>query len=264
MDAFSQSRHEFFSKHVSKYEKGIEIGPSYRPTFPKKDEWNIFIVDTMDKQDLIKKYQDDENITNSMIDSIEDVDLVWNGSSDLKASMTTEVDFVIACHVIEHQVCLITFLNMTERLTSEAGLLFLAIPHRELMFDYYRNESTISDALSAYFFTDAHNLRMRLDEILLTALLENRNSWDSEFSKMSALNNKHPRKINTGEQLIELLKNTINSPNEASYVDRHRWVFSPDTFSILIQQLFDLGLSSWKVSDITLGVDCEFLVVLKK
>ena len=53
MGAFSQSRHEFVSKHVSKYEKGIEIGPSYRPTFPKKDDWNIFIVDTMDKQDLI-------------------------------------------------------------------------------------------------------------------------------------------------------------------------------------------------------------------
>ena len=264
MDAFSLSRHEFFSKHVSKFEKGIEIGPSYRPTFPKKDDWNIFIVDTMDKQDLIKKYQEDPNITKSMIESIEDVDLVWDGSSDLKASMSNEVEFVIACHVIEHQVCLIAFLNMAERLTSNGGLLFLTIPHNELMFDYYRNKGTISDVLTAYFFTEAHNFRMRLDEILLTALLENRNSWDSEFSKMNTLNNKRPQKINTEKQLTELLKNIINSPSEVSYVDRHRWVFSPESFNTLIQQLFDLGLSNWKVSSIAPGIDCEFMVVLEK
>jgi 2-polyprenyl-3-methyl-5-hydroxy-6-metoxy-1,4-benzoquinol methylase len=70
-----------------------------------------------------------------MFDSIEPVDLAWDGKPAMGDFLHDKYDWFVACHVIEHQTCLISFLQDIEQVTLNGGWLVLAIPNKDLMFD---------------------------------------------------------------------------------------------------------------------------------
>jgi SAM-dependent methyltransferase len=262
LDPTLRKRYEYFEKFTAKDLSGIEIGPSYRPTFSKSEGWKTLIIDTLDKEELISKYGSDSHITYEMIQSIENVDLVWDGKFDWTKNLSNSYSWVVACHVIEHQVDLIAFLNQISRAVQEDGFLFLAIPNKNLMFDFFRKESDLTDVLTAYLFPEVHNLRSKLDEVRLTCLLDGRNAWSRDWAKNNLT--KQPKVINDENKIKQEVHSIIHNPLENEYVDRHRWVFSPSSFSLIIKQLRDLDLAHWEVVDLIDGEDCEFLAVLRK
>ena len=242
----------------------MEIGPSYRPTFAKADGWNTFIIDTSSKIELVQKYRTDLNITETMLDSIESVDYVWNGRDDWDKVIGGSFDWVVACHVIEHQLDMIGFLNQIARMVVRQGFLFLAIPNKNLMFDYYRRESDFTDVLAAHLFPDAHNFKSRIDEILFTCLLDGRNAWAEDYAEKKRSLNQLPSIINSQKDIKSSVESIMKNPLETKYVDRHRWAFTPSTFQNLLLELLEHGLCDWQVVEFASGEDCEFLVVLKK
>lgn len=89
--------------------KGLEIGPSHNPIAPKKKGFDVQIIDHLDRDGLIKKYESHVNLGVN-ITNIEDVDYVWSGQplSEL-VGLKYHYDWIIASHVIEHVPDLITF-----------------------------------------------------------------------------------------------------------------------------------------------------------
>lgn len=62
-------------RHIFKDGHGIEIGPSHNPVAPKKEGYQVHIIDHMNREQLINKYKDHHvNLKN-----IEEVDFVWQG-----------------------------------------------------------------------------------------------------------------------------------------------------------------------------------------
>ena len=71
------SRNEMLLSFVNKRGVGLEIGPSYNPVAPKKDGYNVTIVDHTDAKSLRKKYLE----MGVNVEKIEDVDIIWNSGS---------------------------------------------------------------------------------------------------------------------------------------------------------------------------------------
>jgi hypothetical protein len=264
MDAFSNARNQFFGTYIAQLSHGIEIGPSYRPTFSKSDGYQTFVIDVQDQLSLVSKYSVDPNINEEMIKRIESVDLVWDGATPLSGLLKVKYDWLVACHVIEHQTCLISFLQDIGQITSNEGKLLLAVPSRDLMFDYYRPVSTIGDVVTAKMDSRSHNLKARVDELFYTSLLAGLNAWSTDFAESVKIENIVPEPCANPTNLQTLLAKIISDPWEDSYVDRHRWVFTPKSFEALISILHQVGLSPWQIESVQPGIDCEFMAVLKK
>ena len=85
---------------------GLEIGPNHNPVAPKREGFNVHILDHLSASDLKEKYK--EHGVN--LDNIEDVDFVWKGEPLTALIGKNECyDWIIASHVIEHVPDLFTF-----------------------------------------------------------------------------------------------------------------------------------------------------------
>ena len=49
------NRNEKILAHINKAGFGLEIGPSHNPVAPKKEGYNVSIIDHMTKQELLVK-----------------------------------------------------------------------------------------------------------------------------------------------------------------------------------------------------------------
>jgi len=68
-------RKEKILRHINKNGTGIEIGPSYNPIAPKKEGYNVHIIDHLSKEELLVKYKDFQ----VDLKKIEEVDFIWKG-----------------------------------------------------------------------------------------------------------------------------------------------------------------------------------------
>ena len=150
MDDYQTSRSRVFAPYVDKLARGIEIGPGYRPTFPKAQGYSITVIDHCPTEDLIAKYQMDQTVPDELVRQIEPVDVVWSGGSysDLPG-LAGNADYVAASHVIEHATDVCGFLQDCASLLKPGGLLLLAIPDRNFVLDCYRPPSTLGCAAGA-------------------------------------------------------------------------------------------------------------------
>jgi hypothetical protein len=79
---------------------GLEIGPLHRPVAPKRDGYQVDILDYSDAEALREKYRPDPHVDASLI---EDVDYVSDGRSMLDViGERAKYDWIVASHVIEH------------------------------------------------------------------------------------------------------------------------------------------------------------------
>lgn len=262
-DIEQEKRLDFFSQFVHKKSFGLELGPSYRPTFTKSEGWNVKTLDHCNTSELKAKYLADPNTPNELVDRIEPVDFVWQGQPYLDIpGMESNFDYVVACHVIEHQFDLVQFLDDIASVIKEQGLLLLAVPQRSLMFDSARPLSTLGDVVIAHKDKALYDLKVYLDETSLRVgrneigcwIGDYRNNPDSELSFIYS-------GLETNELFQELIGD-YQPPSE--YRDGHRWVFEPETLEYLISQLRAAGLTDFKVKERGQGFGCEFFLVLEK
>src|SRR5262249_55025860 len=137
--------------------RGLEIGPCYGPIAPKRAGFNVEILDHLDRDALIRKYQGRPDLD---LDRIEPVDYIWNGESYAELiGKTKHYDWIIASHMIEHTPDLIGFLGDCDCILKDTGVLSLVIPDARYCFDHFRPLTGLSKII------DAHLNRQRIHTV---------------------------------------------------------------------------------------------------
>ena len=244
------NRNEKVLKFINKNGYGIEIGPSHNPIAPKKEGYNVHIIDHMDRRDLISKYNDHP----VNLDNIEDVDFVWDGESyDDLTGNSKYYDWIIASHVIEHTPDLIGFLNDCDSILKNDGVLSLVVPDKRFCFDYHRPITGISKIIDSYFQKNKIHTPGAVAEYFLNVVSKDGNiAWDS-------LSN---GKYNFIHDLNDAQHYIAKVAEEKKYVDVHSWVFVPNSFRLIIQDLYRLGFIKFKEVVFFPTDGCEFYITL--
>jgi SAM-dependent methyltransferase len=239
-------RRDLMTKALDLKGLGLEIGPSHRPLLPKRNGYDIRVADHLDQAGLKAKY-DGIRAT----DGIEVVDYVLTGSR-LVPTIDDKFDYIIASHVLEHTVCLVSFLQDCGELLKPGGKLSLAVPDRRYMFDFFRDRSTLPRVVEIYDArTEVHSRGSVIDHHLNVVSKGGRISWwngaEGEFKNVHGL----PEALQRGK-LAEA----------GEYVDVHNWVFTPNHLRLLLSDLYDLGLITLREDTFVNTRGSEFFLTL--
>ena len=246
------TRNEKILAHINKNGHGIEIGPSHAPIAPKKDGYRVDIIDHMSREGLLTKYQDH----NVNLDNIEEVDYVWNGKTYAELTgKPKHYDWIIASHVIEHTPDLIDFLINCDAVLKDEGVLALVIPDKRYCFDHFRPITGISSIIDKHLSTNKiHSAGTVAEYFLNVATKEGELGWHAHTDGMFKL----------VHALDEARTNMQTVCEQQAYIDVHAWCFVPHSFRLLINDLYDLGLISFKEVNFQPTDGYEFYITLSR
>lgn len=245
-------RKEIILQHVNRDGFGLEIGPSHNPITPKREGFQVEILDHLNKEELIEKYEPHEVNT----DNIEDVDYIWGGEPYSKLTgKTNYYDWIIASHVIEHTPDFIGFINECDSILKDDGVLSLAVPDKRFCFDYFRPLTGISKIIDHHLLKSSkHSFGSVVDFKLNVVSKSGQIAWDS-----NSIGNDFKFLYGT-DHANDFLKKS----DPHTYIDVHAWCFTPNSFRLLIQDLNTLNLISLKETDFYPTQGCEFFITLSR
>jgi O-antigen biosynthesis protein len=230
---------------------GLEIGPSHNPLTPKKQGFNVHVLDHAPVEDLREKYK----LHNVVLENIEEVDFVWQGEPLFELIGNVECyDWIIASHVIEHTPDMITFLEECERLLKPGGILSLVIPDKRYCFDYFNPVTWTGELLDAY---DQKRKRPSPGKVFEhcagACYLNGKFAWSKGTTGLFTIGD-----FNDARNAWE------KSTKTNEYIDVHNWRFTPASFRLLLSDLQSLGLTKLSVVKEFDTTGCEFFVILSK
>lgn len=240
-------------KHIKIDGKGLEIGPSHNPLAPRKEGYDVQIIDHASKEQLIEKYKDH----NVNLNNIEEVDYIWSGENfEELTGKSNYYDYIIASHLIEHIPDLIRFLQDCATVLNDNGLISLVIPDKRYCFDHFRPISGLSKIIDSYYLNRTIHSPGSVAEYYLNVVSNNgKIAWD----------------INETEENYTFVHSLINAKEgidsvveKKIYLDVHAWCFTPSSFRLIIHDLFSLNLISLKETCFFDTEGCEFYVTLGK
>ena len=244
------TRQDKLLKYIDKAGLGLEIGPSYSPIAPKRDGFNVIIVDVKDQDQLREHYKQHHVNT----DNIEKVDYIWRGETYRELlGQSSQLHWIIASHVIEHSTDLIGFLNNCDEILRDDGVLAMAIPDKRVCFDYFRPITGLGKVIDTHLNSKSYHSPGTVMEFMLNATrrggqiawdMSNKGAWDLICTVDDAKTH-----------LAQCLK-------EPSLVDAHAWCFTPTSFRLLINDLHTLGFIKMKEVAWLPTEGCEFFAVL--
>ena len=213
---------------------GLEIGGGYNPV-AAKDTYRVDHLDHADQAGLIAKY-DAQGIDTSRI---QHVDYVWSGQSYRELVGEKRYDWIVASHVIEHVPDPIHFLNDCAAILAEDGVLSLAVPDKRVCFDYYRPPTGLARLVDAFVRGDTRTtVGAVVEHHLYAAAADGVIAWDDAFAHEA------PRFVHTVEQVRWLYEQMVHDRNAvAQSQDVHAWAFTPQSFRLVVEDLFQLGLT---------------------
>jgi len=235
---------------------GLEIGPSYNPILPKSSGARIKTIDHLNHEGLVQKYS--KHLSADLLDRIEEVDYIWSGESltELIGEKNT-FDYIIASHSIEHTTDLIGFIRDCENLLKPNGVLSLIVPDKRFCFDRFKPLSTVGMVLDAYLKREnIHSPGTMLDHLCYEVVRgDNILGWDSTHTE--------PLKLHHAD--LDLVRNEMEEVIEkTSYLDCHRWIFTPKSFALLIQDLRELNYHNLSEIGSFETAGFEFFISLSK
>ncbi|EQD27294.1 Methyltransferase type 12 domain protein, partial [mine drainage metagenome] len=231
--------------------KGLEIGPSHNPIAPKRDGYDVEIVDHLNQDQLREKYADQGVDTSK----IEPVDFVWNGEPlDQLVRRKSHYDWIVASHLMEHVPNPIAMLQQCHEILKPNGVLSLVVPDKRYCFDYFRPISSTGDLLDAYELSRTRPSRGQMfDHFASAASREGAISWGRD-GKGGA------------DSLIHGLASAVEiyASTRSDYVDVHCWCFTLSSFELIIADLRELGLTRFAIKERFDTEAGEFYVSLAK
>ena len=246
------NRKEKILKHIDATGKGLEIGPGYNPTAPKKDGFSVQSIDHMCREDLVNKYKKEQVDT----ENIEEVDFVWHGEP--YAELTGKKDYydwIIASHLIEHTPDLIGFLNDCDSILKDTGVISLAIPDKRYCFDHFRPATSIARIIDSHLQNSrVHTPGTAAEYYLNGVLKEGAIAWEEG----------HAGEYSFRHSLEEAVGKFESAVKGTEYDDIHSWCFVPHSFRLIIHDLYCLGLIPFKELDFYLTEGCEFFAILSR
>ena len=227
---------------LSKFEKmtfginlegvGLEIGPSHSPILPKCKGYNVEILDHASADELKRKYAQ-LGIHEYKLKNIEHVDYVWTGGAlDELTKKTDYYDYIVASHVVEHTPDLISFLSQCEKMLKSGGVLSLAVPDKRYCFDCLRPLTTTGDVMQAYYDKRVrHTPGTIFDHFSMVAFRNGCHTWNKDDKSQLAY-------VHTVQEAMDLAEKARISEE---YIDVHNWVFVPDSFRLIANDLNSTG-----------------------
>jgi SAM-dependent methyltransferase len=225
--------------------RGLEIGASWRPILPKAKGYDVRVADHLDQAGLVAKY-DGLRPT----DAIETVDYVLTGRG-LADAIDERFDWIVGSHVLEHTVCLVTFLRDAETLLGPGGILSLAVPDRRYCLDRFRDRTSLGRVIDVFRASPAVHSEGSILEFYLSVVTKGGAiSWDATES--GAFRQHHT--------LEEARKKAAIAA--AEYVDVHNWVFTPNHLRLMLVDLRTLGFIGLREVAFHETVGSEFYIAL--
>ena len=250
---------EFALSGIDKQSKILEIGPSKFPMYPKRDGYDVEIVDYVAEEELKKIYAGDKETA-----TIEKVDFICSGQYAKNIGKEKNYDVIAASHVIEVVVDFIETLNDFSFLLKDNGVVKLVIPDKRYEYDCFREVTSIRSMLDSHFLLKQNNntIGCEVDCFLHKTLIDGLGVDFPVYGLLLADAFKHEYEVN---ECLFLAKEIMKSYKKEEYKHVQTWVFTPKSFELLIYQLNILGLIDLSVESIyTRKNGFEFYVNLKK
>lgn len=250
-------------RHVERREKlvgGIdlssavcaEIGALCNPVLTKADA-NVVYIDYADAEALRKHYSGNPSVDP---DRIVETDAIW-GDQTLSAALKKPVNFIVASHVVEHVPDLVSWLNELHSALTEGGQVRLAIPDRRFTFDFLRRETELSDVLAAYLTSPRVPQPVAILDYFLNATeVDAAAAWRGEVTAGN---------LGRSDTFDAAMAKARESFESGVYHDAHCWVFTPQSFAVLIGQLSAHGLVNFACENFydTEWNNIEFFVAMR-
>ncbi len=225
--------------------KVLEIGPYYSPSLKGA---NVKYFDVLDKGGLEKKAA----IDNLSIENIPNIDYIHSGGD--MGIIKEKFDVVFSSHNIEHQVDLVRHLNQVSDVLKEGGKLYLIVPDKRYCFDRFIPETLLSEVLANH---EEGRYRHSLSTILEACESTSNDPighWEGRASPLLSGLGCYNTRIKAFEDA------------KGGYIDAHKWRFTPQSFSYIINSLNELGLVDLRIEKIfcTQPNSIEFSAILVK
>jgi len=236
--------------------RGLEIGPSYNPIVPKSSGAAVETVDTAPRDALVAFYAASGH-DQALLDRIEEVDYVWTGGSLLGIIRDHGCfDYVIASHLIEHTVDLVEFWTDVSALLTPNGRLSLVVPDKRFTFDRFRPLTTIGEVLDgSHSDRRFHPVSAVVDHFALGVELAGRSPWPRGTVGSFTLRNATWHAALEGEAA---------ALRQDRYVNVHRWVFTPESFAMLVDDLSELDRIDLEIEELHQEEEFEFFVRMRR
>jgi predicted SAM-dependent methyltransferase len=237
-------------KKIDRTGFGIEIGPSHNPVAPKKEGYNVEIIDHMNREQLVAKYKGH----GVALANIEEVDYVWRGEKYAELTgKSKHYDWIIASHVIEHSPDLIGFLLGCDGILKDDGVVSLVVPDKRFCFDHYRPITGLGKIIDAHLSPQPIHSAGNVAEYFLNVVSKAGNiAWGAESTGAYAC-------VHSTDDARQGIKSVVE---KGAYVDIHAWCFVPHSFRLLVDDLFNLGLISFRELEFFPTTGCEFYITL--
>lgn len=254
--AYAATRLERIRKYVTKEQAGLEIGPSLRPCAPKKEGYRVEIIDHMDREALVAKYEAMGLDTSA----IEEVDYIWKGTSYTELTgKRNYYDYCIASHVIEHAPDFIGFLSDISCMLKDGGVLSLAVPDKRYTLDHFRTVTGTGKMVDDHLLPDRLGSPGTLiDYGLHVVRRDSRTSWSRAEDRALPAGYE---KVFEHAELRDIYDKTIAHPG---YHDIHQYVFTPASFRLLIKELLAMRFIDMDIDTLYDTETEEFIVLMRK
>lgn len=233
--------------------RGLEIGASFNPLLPKKDGYNVEVLDHLSAEELVKKYAGASSVDPTRI---EPVDYVSHGASLFDAiGEEARFDYIVASHVIEHTVDLLGFLNDCERLLRPRGVVVLAVPDKRFSFDVLRPLTSTGDVLQRHLDKQPrHSLGALFDEVAYNSLRGGALAWAPTSQAPLAF----ASELQTAKSIFE------QAQHDGLFRDIHAWQFTPSSFRLLVNDLYEIGYLGLREQAFRDDLGSEFAITLSR
>lgn len=232
---------------------GLEVGPLDRPVAPKRDGYQVEILDHASTEGLRAKYAKTPSVD---VSRIEEVDHVSDGRPMLEViGQGGKYDWIVASHVIEHTPDMLGFLLDCQTLLRPGGRLVLAIPNKRFCFDALRPLTSMGQILQAHLEKRSRHIPGTLyDYISESSVRDGAAGWPEG----------HPGLLVRDNSDAAAWAAFQASVRSGDYIDAHAWVFVPASFRLLIETAHGLGLLKLREAEYHPTVGCEFFVSLSE
>src|SRR6185437_10781881 len=194
---------------------------------------HIETLDHSSRDELVAKYLS-YGLSAEKIDAIGNVDHVWTGESLVEAIGKSDCyDYIVAAHVIEHSLDIVAFPTDCEKLLRDGGRLALVVPDHRFCFDLFKPLTSVGDAVDAHLRPTAfHTPGALLDHFAYACTMDGHIAWSP--GQIGDLRLQFSELKEAGDAIEGAVK-------QEEYQDTHRWIFTPASLSLLIEDLAELG-----------------------
>lgn len=263
------SRNDEILKYIDRTSTGLEIAPYFSPVAPKRDGFNISILDVFDTETLRLRAQNDPFIPNERVSEIEPVDFVGSATEIHAllegAGKLGQFDYVISSHNFEHLPNPIKFLQGAYSALKPGGVLSMAVPDMRACFDHFRYPTKLSDWLESYFENrERPTPKQVFDGLCVRAFYHAGGTGKAEVGcNLSAdlPGNFKPEELL--DDAYERWKSECLAP-APDYDDTHCSAFFNHSLELMLRDLQHLGLVQFTILEISDTHGLEFYVHLRK